>query len=431
MSEIKQITLSTDSAIAYERNSRTHSDHQIEQVIKSIQEFGFTNPVLIDENNVLIAGHGRTEAARRMGLKEIPALQIMGLSEEQKKALRIADNKIAENAKWDWDALMAEISDLRDLNFDLELTGFDGDELVRLCNELDKTEAIEGTEEGTEEDTDTDTEEDTEIITKVGDMWALGAHRVICGDCTDPNVLNRLFDTDKADIWITDPPYGVGITADYYSARHNLSNRIFGSRAGNGRFQVQRGVANDDKSPKELADFFLRAESAANAHLAPGAACYVFCSEILLAGVLSLMLEPAPRYSRMYTLVWDKARRSYSRPDYKPAHELIAYFWKLGAGHHWYSDQKQSSVITGYNPPVKSELHPTMKPVPLIEYILTNSSKSGDLVFDGFLGSGTTLIAADNLGRRCYGVELDPLYVSRIIRRWEQKTGGTAELIAG
>ena len=372
----------TDDLIPYVNNSRTHSDEQVTQIASSIKEFGFTNPILTDGEGGIIAGHGRLMAAKKLGLTEVPTIALEGLTEAQKKAYVIADNQLATNAGWDLDALKTEVERLTELDFDLELLGFDDDFLAGLLEE----EPQEGL---TDEDEVPEIPE--EPVTKEGDVWILGNHRLMCGDSTSIDAVERLMDGRKADMVFTDPPYGV----DY------------------------EGINNDDRSG--LDDLLRGAFANYLASAKSGAAIYVFHSD-KCADIFHAAFRDFFHFSSM--VIWAKNSLTLSRTDYQSQHEPCLYGWMKGGSHSFYGDRKQVSVWRFDKERVEG--HTTPKPIALIERALGNSSKSGDLISDLFGGSGSTLIACEKTSRDCRMMELDPKYCDVIIKRWQDFTGKEA-----
>jgi len=373
-------TVSVDALIPYALNSRTHSDSQVAQIAGSIREFGFTNPVLVDEDNNLIAGHGRLMAARQLGLNDVPAIVVTGLTSERRRALVIADNKLALNAEWDMDALTTELADLAP-EFG-ELMGFSEDELAQLLH----PSQVEGL---TDEDAVPDVPEVP--VTVEGDLWVLGRHRLMCGDSTSIDAVERLMNGHKADMVFTDPPYGV----DY------------------------EGINNDDRAGLEnLLRGSFSNYLAASKH---GAAIYVFHSD-KCADIFHAVFREFFHFSSM--IIWAKNSLTLSRTDYQSQHEPCLYGWMKGGAHAFYGDRKQVSVWAFDKERVVG--HTTPKPVALIERALSNSSKSGDAVTDLFGGSGSTLIACEKTSRNAYLMELDPKYCDVIVKRWQDFTGQKA-----
>ena len=371
--------------IPYVNNSRKHSDEQVAQIAASIKEFGWTNPILVDGANGIIAGHGRLMAARKLGMEAVPVIELAHLSEPQRKALIIADNKLAMNAEWDNDLLMLELGELLEGGFDLDLLGFGKDELDAL---LSPTEATEGLT-----DEDAVPEPPAVPVTVLGDVWLLGRHRVMCGDSTSIDAVDKLMDGGKADMVFTDPPYGV----DY------------------------KGIKNDDRSGLEellrlaFGNFLAASKS--------GASIYVFHSD-RCADIFHKVFREFFHFSSM--IIWAKNSLTLSQTDYQSIHEPCLYGWMDNGKHSWHSDRKQTSVWRFDKERVVG--HTTPKPVALVAQAIDNSSKGGDSVVDLFGGSGSTLIACEKTGRINRSMELDPKYVDVIIKRWQDFTGKTATL---
>lgn len=392
--------------IPYARNSRTHNDEQVAQIVASIKEFGFTNPILIGADDVIIAGHGRLLAAQRMGLKEVPIVRLPHLTETQRRALVIADNKIALNAGWDEEMLALEMKELGDLDFDLDLLGFSLDELKEL-------EAFGEPEPNVNTDEDEVPEVPEEAVTKLGDMWILGEHRLLCGDSTLYDDIKKLMGNDIADMVFTDPPYNVnyGATMKDKLRYHSSPNH-------------QCTIMNDN-----LGDGFAQflTDSLSNLMMFNKGAAYVCMSSSELHTLYSAFVAAGGKWSTF--IMWAKNTFTLGRADYQRQYEPILYGWRAdNKKHYWCGDRDQSDVWE-YNKPVKNDLHPTMKPVELVERAINNSSKVGDIVLDGFGGSGSTLIAAEKTRRKARLMELDPKFCDVIVRRWEEYTGKKAELL--
>lgn len=395
-----------DKLIPYARNSRTHNDEQVAQIVASIKEFGFTNPILIGADDVIIAGHGRLLAAQRMGLKEVPIVRLPHLTETQRRALVIADNKIALNAGWDEEMLALEMKELGDLDFDLDLLGFSLDELKEL-------DAFGESEPSGNTDEDEVPEVPEEAVTKPGDMWILGEHRLLCGDTTMVDDLKKLMADDTADMIFTDPPYNVN-----YGATMKDSLRYHAGTLGG------RKIMNDN-----LGDGFAQflTDSLSNLMMFNKGAAYVCMSSSELHTLYSAFVSAGGKWSTF--IMWAKNTFTLGRADYQRQYEPILYGWRAdNKKHYWCGDRDQSDVWE-YNKPVKNDLHPTMKPVELVERAINNSSKVGDIVLDGFGGSGSTLIAAEKTRRKARLMELDPKFCDVIVRRWEEYTGKKAELL--
>jgi DNA modification methylase len=382
----KQIEMvSVDTLIPYAKNARTHSDEQVAQIAGSIKEFGFNNPVLVDKDNSVIAGHGRLMAARKLGYKEVPVVKLEHLTESQRKAYILADNRIALNSGWDTSMLSLELQELKD-DIDLSLLGFDADELDAMLNPIEETEGL------TDEDSVPDVP--VEPKTKLGDIYILGNHRLMCGDSTSIDAVEKLMDGQKADMVFTDPPYGV----DY------------------------KGINNDSRDGLE--DLLRGAFANYLAVSKSGASIYCFHSD-RCADVFHRVFREFFHFSSM--IIWAKNSLTLSQTDYQSQHEPCLYGWMNNGSHSWYSDRKQTSVWKFDKE--RFEGHTTPKPVGLVERAINNSSKGGDLIIDLFGGSGSTLIGAEQTGRKAFVMELDPKYCDVIVKRWEDFTGKKAELV--
>ena len=389
-----------EALIPYARNSRTHSDAQVAQIAASIREFGWTNPVLVDSSNGIIAGHGRVLAARKLGFDQVPVIELAHLTESQKRAYVLADNKLAENAGWDDELLRIELEALQAAGFDLSLTGFADDELAALMAELAGNEGLT--------DDDAVPEITDDLVSQPGDVWLLGEHRLLCGDATDPVALETLMGSDLADMAFTDPPYNV-----------NYANTAKDKQRG-----THRPILNDN-----LGEGFAGFLSAACANLLAYSkgAVYIAMSSSELDTLQLAFRGAGGKWSTF--IIWAKNTFTLGRADYQRQYEPILYGWRDGVDHFWCGDRDQGDVWF-INKPVKNDLHPTMKPVELVERAIRNSSKTRDIVLDLFGGSGTTLIAAEKTQRRARLVELDPKYVDVIVKRWQDYTGKAATLAA-
>ena len=386
-----------DQLVPYARNARTHSDEQVAQIAGSIAEFGFVNPILIGEDNVIIAGHGRLLAARKMGMTEAPVIRLGHLSEIQRRALVISDNKIAENSGWDEDLLRLELEDLRAENFDLDITGFDLDEIDRL---------LQGTETAVGNIDDDEVPEAPLVpVSKPGDLWLLGNHRLLCGDATVLTDVEKVLDGGLADLTFCDPPYNV----DY---------------AGGAGRKADRRIENDNLGSDFEAFLY---DACVNILSVTKGGTYICMSSSELHVLQKAFVEAGGHWSTF--IIWAKNRFTLGRSDYQRQYEPILYGWKEGADHFWCGARDQGDVWF-IDRPNKNDLHPTMKPVALVERALRNSSKSRDTVLDPFGGSGTTLIACEKTGRSARLIEMDPKYVDVIIKRWQEFSGLAATLEA-
>ncbi len=383
--------------LPYARNARTHSDDQVAQIAASIVEFGFTNPCLVGADGVLVAGHGRLAAARKLGLETVPVVVLDHLSPTQRRALVLADNRIAENAGWDDAMLRTELEALQADGFDLDLTGFDPDALAELL-------AGEETDQAGEVDDDDVPEEAVAVVSRPGDVWVLGEHRVLCGDATDSESYARLLDGAQADMVFIDPPYNV----DY---ANSAKDRLRGT---------QRPILNDNLGAA-FHDFLLAALTPIVAHCR--GAIYIAMSSGELDTLQAAFRAAGGHWSTF--VIWAKNTFTLGRADYQRQFEPILYGWLEGGQRHWCGDRDQGDVWQ-IKKPQRNDLHPTMKPVELVERCIRNSSRPGDVVLDSFGGSGTTLIAAQKSGRRARLMELDPKYVDVIVRRWQTWSGESA-----
>jgi len=384
-----------DSLKPWENNPRTHSAAQIEQIRRSIREFGFTNPVLVDETGRLVAGHGRVLAAKAEGLAELPAIELNGLSEAQKRALVIADNQIATNAGWDENLLRLELDTLKDDEFDLSIVGFTDEELERLL--------ADPLEEGLTDPDDTP-EPPVDPVTVLGDVWLLGKHRVMCGDSTAITDMERLVNGRPCDMWLTDPPYNVAYVGKTKDA-----------------LKIENDSMSDDQFRSFLRDAFVTADTSMKA----GAVFYIWHADSEGYNFRGACRDAGWKVRQC--LVWKKQTLVMGRQDYHWKHEPCLYGWKDGAGHLWATDRKQTTVLE-FDRPSRSTDHPTMKPVALFEYQMLNNTKGGDIILDSFGGSGTTCIAAEKNGRESRLMELDPKYCDVIVQRWQDFTGKQATL---
>ena len=400
MHDLKITQTPIDALIPFVNNARTHTDAQVAQIAASIREFGWTNPVLTDGNNGIIAGHGRVLAARKLGMETVPTIALADLTETQKRAYIIADNKLAEQAGWDTDLLALELAELKIENFDLNLLGFNTDEIDDI---LGAGVPVEGLT-----DEDEVPEPQAEPVSALGDIWLLDTHRVMCGDSTDAGSVALLMDGKKADMAFTDPPYNV----DYGNTmkdklRHHTSGK-------------KKTILNDNLG--EGFGAFLQTACDNMLAVVEGAV-YICMSSSELDTLQDAFRRAGGHWSTF--IIWAKNTFTIGRSDYQRQYEPILYGWPEKSTRHWCGDRDQADVWF-VNKPVRNDLHPTMKPVELIERAIANSSKKHGIVLDLFGGSGSTLIACEKTGRRCLMMELDPLYVDVIIRRWQEYAGKQA-----
>jgi len=396
---VNQIEMvSIGQLLPYARNARTHDDAQVAQIAASIKEFGFNNPILIAEDQSIVAGHGRLAAARKLGLTEVPVVRLSHLSDTQRKAYILADNRLALNAGWDNDLLKLELQELEIEGVDLEMLGFSKEELDGLLNSLEPTEGLT--------DEDAVPEPPPEPITKPGDIWILGKHRLMCGDSTSIDHLEKLCNGRQVDMWLTDPPYNV---------------------AYEGKTKDALTIKNDSMSDDTFRQFLRDAYTAADAVMKSGAVFYIWHADS--EGYNFRGAAQDAGWKVRQCLIWKKSTMVMGRQDYHWKHEPCLYGWKEGAGHLWAADRKQTTILE-FDKPSRNGEHPTMKPVALFEYQMLNNTKGGDIVLDSFGGSGTTLVAAEKNGRVAYLMELDPKYCDVIVKRWEEFTGKKAELVS-
>ena len=392
---LKIESLSIDTFIPYIRNSRTHSDAQVAQIAASIKEFGFTNPVLIDNDGVIIAGHGRIMAARKLAMTEVPCIRLGHLTKTQIRALVIADNRLALNAGWDNDMLAQEFKDLMEQGFDVELTGFSEEEIDALMP-LELEEGLI--------DPDDAPEAPANPVTVQGDVWVMGNHRLLCGDSTSMDDLAKLCQGQMVDMWLTDPPYNV---------------------AYEGGTKEKLTIKNDEMGDDQFRQFLRDAYTAADSVMKAGAVFYIWHADIEGYNFRGAARDAG--WTVRQCLIWKNSSLVMGRQDYHWKHEPCLYGWKDGAGHLWAADRKQTTILE-FDKPTRNGEHPTMKPVALFEYQLLNNTKGGDQVLDSFGGSGTTLIAAEKNGRIARIMELDPKYCDVIVTRWQAFTGRHAHL---
>lgn len=382
--EIKELKLGDIKP--YDKNPRKN-DEAVQYVAASIKEFGFKVPIVIDKDNVIVAGHTRYKAAKKLGLKTAPCVVAEDLSDEQIKAFRLADNKVAEKAEWDLDLLDEEMIDL--VEFDMEQFGFD------LVVEMD--------EEVQEDDGDLEIPEEPK--SKVGDIYQLGRHRLMCGDSTLIDNVQALMGGQLADLLLTDPPYNVDYT---------------------GKTKDALKIENDKMDDSSFRQFLIDAFTNADMVMKPGAVFYIWHADSEGYNFRGACKDAG--WTVRECLIWNKNSMVLGRQDYQWKHEPCLYGWKDGAGHLWASDRKQTTVID-MNRPTKADIHPTMKPIALFDYQIKNNTKGGDIVLDLFGGSGTTIMACEQNKRNAYVMEFDPRYVDAIINRWETFTGQKAVLI--
>jgi DNA modification methylase len=386
-----------ESLIPYARNAKQHPEAQVAQIAASIREFGWGAPILVDGQSNVIAGHGRLLAARKLGMTEVPVIALEHLTDTQRRALILADNKIGENASWEDELLGLELADLKDAGFDLGLTGFSSEEWEALIA------GPETTQEGLT-DEDAVPEVGDEPIAKPGDLWLLGDHKVLCGDATNLEHYQALLGDELVDMTFTDPPYNV-----------NYANTAKDKMRGKNRPILNDNLGQDF-------DQFLK-EACTNMLAFTKGAIYVAMSSSELDTLQAAFIASGGKWSTF--IIWAKNTFTLGRADYQRQYEPILYGWKDGSQHFWCGARDQGDVWH-IKKPHKNDLHPTMKPVELVERAVRNSSKTQDLVLDPFGGSGTTVIACEKTNRRARVIELDPKYVDVIVKRWEEYAGKQA-----
>lgn len=428
---IKIIEKKVADLVPYENNARIN-DGAVEAVANSIREFGIKNPIIIDRDNVIVCGHTRIKACEKLGIETVPCVVADDLTDEQIKAFRIADNSTAQIAEWDLEKLQAELEDI-----DMDMVQFGLQEQIE---DIEKE-----FEKEVQEDEVPEVDEENEPICKLGDIWQLGRHRLICGDSTDKATVERLMDGNKADLLLTDPPYnvalGMGGSVDEARKRHRRTDGLV--------------IMNDKMEDSAFFEFLLKCFTAGRDALKEGGAFYIWHADNEGLNFRSALKSSG--LTLRQTLIWNKNAITLGRQDYQWKHEPCLYGWKDGAAHYFIDDRTQATVFEDTKPdfkkmkkeellklleeiysdkisttvihedkPTKSAEHPTMKPIKLLARQIKNSSKQTESVLDLFGGSGSTLIACEQLNRKCYMMELDPKYCDVIIKRWENLTGQKA-----
>lgn len=384
--EMQYYLADVSELIPYVRNARTHSEAQVAQIAASIREFGFLSPILVAEDNTILAGHGRLAAALKLGLKKVPCVKENHLTETQKRAYIIADNKLSLNAGWDNELLAVELSELQGADFNLDLLGFDEAELSSI---------FDADKDVSDDDFDVEKELEEPCFSKTGDIWTLGKHRIICGDSTDSSTFEKLLGETKVNLVCTDAPYFVNL--------ENASGKI----------------KNDDLSDKEGYEFLMKVFTNFKNSMADDASIYEFYAT-MKTRVFYDAFEDAG-FKVAAGLIWKKPRAPLMRTDWKFNMEPIIYGWRKDGKHKWYGDQKQTAVFEFdgiKNSKEEGCGHPSSKPVPLIAYLIKQSTQTNSLVLDGFLGSASTLIACEQIGRVCFGVELEPKFIDVAVKRY-------------
>jgi DNA modification methylase len=433
--EVKIERWPIDRLIPFARNPRTHSDEQVAQIAASIAEFGWTNPILVGPDGVIIAGHARVQAARKLGLTEVPVIVLDHLTQAQRRALVIADNKLALNAGWDEELLRGLLSDLQEDQFNLDLLGFSQDELDALLK--GQTPLIEGLT-----DEDTVPEPLDEPVSQRGDLWILGDHRVMCGDSASADDMDRLMGGEHADLANNDPPYNVRVEPRSNNAivtTLKLSGRV----GKNQKLDValhppkkpttkklrpkDRRLSGDFISDEEFSASLLKCIANMTRALKPGGAFYLWGGYANVVNYPSILNQCGLYFSQ--AIIWVKNQPVLTRKDFLNSHEWCFYGWKPGASHYFNPECHNIRDVWDIAkiPPQKT-VHLTEKPVAIPERVITCSSRAGEIVLDQFGGSGSTLIAAEKMGRRARLMEIDPHYVDVIVRRWQEFTGKKAIL---
>lgn len=385
--EMQYYLADVSELIPYVRNARTHSEAQVSQIAASIREFGFLSPILVAEDNTILAGHGRLSAALKLGLKKVPCVKENHLTETQKRAYIIADNKLSLNAGWDNELLAVELSELEGADFNLDLLGFDEAELSSI---------FDADKDVSDDDFDVEKELEEPCFSKTGDVWTLGKHRIICGDATKLETYKTLLENTKVNLVVTDPPYNV----NYEGAAGKIKNDNM----------------ENDKFYQFLFNSFVNMEQA----MADDASIYVFHAD-----TEGLNFRKAFQDAGFYLsgcCIWKKPSLVLGRSPYQWQHEPCLYGWKKKGKHKWYAGRKETSVWE-FEKSKKNADHPTMKPIALLAYPIKNSSMTNSLVLDPFAGSGSTLIACEQTGRVCYAIELDEKYCDVIVKRYIEQVG--------
>lgn len=380
--------------LPYVRNARTHSPEQIAQIAASIKEFGFLAPVIVSEDNTILCGHGRFYAAQKLGLKKIPCIKESHLTETQRRAYIIADNKLSLNAGWDNELLAVEIADLQGEDFDVSLLGFDEKEIADLFADGDKKVS--------DDDFDLTAALEKASFVEPGDVWIVGRHRMMCGSATDADNVNVLMNGKTANLIITDPPYNVS----------------FKSSSG-------LKIENDSMDGGDFYAFLKSAFDNMAAHLEKGGAAYVFHADTEGLNFRKAFIDAG--FHLAGCCIWVKNSLVLGRSDYQWQHEPVLYGFLNNGKHKWYSDRKQTTVWN-FDKPKRNENHPTSKPLDLLAYPIGNSSQENAVVLDLFGGSGSTLMTCEQTNRICYTMELDPKYASVILRRYVEFTNRTEDV---
>ena len=378
--------LNIDELTPYQKNTRRHGTEDVKKIAKSISKHGMCDPIGVwGKDNIIVEGHGRYAACKSLGIDKVPVLRLDEMTDKQRREYAIAHNRTAEFSEWDFDMLKYESKELDFSDFDFCL----GDD--------EDTEIIE--------DDAPEIDEDEPPITKLGDIWKLGTHRLMCGDSTNVEDVYKLMGEERADMLLTDPPYNV---------------------AYEGKTKKKLTIQNDEQDDADFRQFLVDAFEAANAVMKPGAVFYIWHADSECYNFRGACFDIG--WQVRQCLIWNKNSMVMGRQDYHWKHEPCLYGWKDGASHLWAADRKQTTVID-WQRPTKAEIHPTMKPVGLFDYQIKNNTKGGDIVLDLFNGSGTTIMACEQNGRVARCMELDPRYVDACVKRWETFTGEKAVLL--
>ena len=377
-----------NTLIPYARNARTHSEEQVAQIAASIREFGFLSPIIVSEDGTILCGHGRFYAAQKLGLKKVPCIKESHLTETQKRAYILADNKLSLNAGWDDEMLAVELTELQDEAFDLSLIGFDESELADLFANDEK--------KAKDDDYDLSAALEKATFVEKGDIWTVGRHRLMCGDATSADDVAKLMDGKKANLIVTDPPYGVS-----FKSSDGLS------------------IQNDSIKGDDFYNFLLSAFQNMATNLESGGSAYVFHADTEGLNFRKAFIDAG--FHLAGVCIWVKNSLVLGRSDYQWQHEPVLFGWKKDGKHRWYADRKQTT-IWNYDKPKRNKNHPTSKPLDLLGYPICNSSQENAIVIDTFGGSGSTLMACEQTNRICYMMELDEKYASVILRRYVEDT---------
>lgn len=377
-----------NTLIPYARNARTHSEEQVAQIAASIREFGFLSPIIVSEDGTILCGHGRFYAAQKLGLKKVPCIKESHLTETQKRAYILADNKLSLNAGWDDEMLAVELTELQDEAFDLSLIGFDESELADLFADDEK--------KAKDDDYDLSAALEKAAFVEKGDIWTVGRHRLMCGDATSADDVAKLMDGKKANLIVTDPPYGVS-----FKSFDGLS------------------IQNDSIKGDDFYNFLLSAFQNMATNLESGGSAYVFHADTEGLNFRKAFIDAG--FHLAGVCIWVKNSLVLGRSDYQWQHEPVLFGWKKDGKHRWYADRKQTT-IWNYDKPKRNKNHPTSKPLDLLGYPICNSSQENAIVIDTFGGSGSTLMACEQTNRICYMMELDEKYASVILRRYVEDT---------